>query len=83
MCPLHLKNGEFGKSLRVLNLFNFNQMKKIVFIASFSLLALASCKKDYTCTVAGVVVNYPDLDKDEADAAKAACTFASGTWATN
>lgn len=58
-------------------------MKKIIFIACLSLVALASCKKDYTCTVAGVVVNYTDLDKDGADAAKSTCTFAGGTWANN
>lgn len=58
-------------------------MKKIIFIACLSLVALASCKKDYTCTVAGSTINYPDLNNDEADAAEAACKGVGGTWATN
>ena len=29
-------------------------MKKIIFVAAFGLLTLASCKKDYTCTCTAV-----------------------------
>ncbi len=57
-------------------------MKKIIFIASFSLLALASCKKDYTCTALGTTVEYPGLDKDEAAAAESGCKLIGGTWST-
>ncbi len=58
-------------------------MKKIIFIACLSVVALASCKKDYTCTVSGSTANYEGLSNDEADAAEAACKSIGGTWATN
>ena len=62
-------------------------MKKVLLFAVVGgFLALTSCKKDYTCTInlLGVesVVEYNDLNKSEADDAKAACEAATGTWAT-
>lgn len=43
-------------------------------------MLFASCKKDYTCEVAGATVTYNDLDKAEADAAQTSCENVSGTW---
>lgn len=63
-------------------------MKKTLALALIAggIFTLASCKKDYTCTVSvlGIesTVEYNDLDKDEAEAAETACTAAGGTWAT-
>jgi|LakMenEpi03Aug12_release.lakeMendotaPanAssembly.Ray.scaffolds.fasta_scaffold1481935_1 hypothetical protein len=58
-------------------------MKKVIFIACLSLVVLASCKKDYTCTVVGVDVQYVGLDKDEAKAVETSCKSVGGTWTTN
>jgi len=59
-------------------------MKKIILFSAVSLLALASCKKDYTCTVdilgTEVVTDYPGLTKDQAEKNKEACEVI-GTWA--
>jgi hypothetical protein len=60
-------------------------MKKVLGVAAFAVLgvvALSSCKKDYTCTVSGVVLEYNDFDKTQADAQKTACTLAGGTWSS-
>lgn len=63
-------------------------MKKVLGVAAFAVLgmvALSSCKKDYTCswTINGVEYSqtYPDLDKDAADAQETACKNVNGTWA--
>ena len=53
-------------------------MKKVIFLALAVIgLSLTSCKKDYICKyeVGGVTFtkDYPDQDKDGADAAKAEC----------
>lgn len=60
-------------------------MKK-VFFAAVAVLALASCKKDYTCKieVAGISTSqdYEGLDKDEAKSAESACELAGGKWST-
>ena len=60
-------------------------MKKIIGVAAFAVLgmvALSSCKKDYTCectlgtTTASTV--YKDIKKKDAESA---CTSLSTTWA--
>lgn len=55
-------------------------------VAVAGLFVATSCKKDYACEsiggVAGVDQQYPDLDKDAADAAKTTCDLAMGTWVT-
>lgn len=61
-------------------------MKKIFFLGlAIVALTMASCTKDYMCTwdVGGeeFTQNYNDLDKEEADAAEAACNLVSGTFA--
>ena len=53
-------------------------MKKIIAIAVIATITMASCSKDYTCTVSyegmdDVVTNYTDLDKDAAEAAETSC----------
>jgi len=63
-------------------------MKKVLLVLGLGLLALTSCKKDYTCTceVGGVEssVEYEGLSKDEADEAEAACTTSDEcTWSEN
>ena len=59
-------------------------MKKLFFVAAIAVVALSSCKKDYTCTYEGSdgeeVQEYNDLDKDQADAAESACNILGGTW---
>lgn len=64
-------------------------MKKVLGLAAFAVLgvvALSSCKKDYTCsvTVGGITASadYLDLDKTQADAAETACEAGGGTWST-
>lgn len=63
-------------------------MKKLLVLGLVfgGLAVMSSCKKDYTCTYdllgAEFVQDYPDLDKDQADAAEAGCKLLSGTWAT-
>lgn len=57
-------------------------MKKLLFVAAVAVVALSSCKKDYTCECTveflGVsstsTVDYEGLSKSEADDAEAACT---------
>lgn len=60
-------------------------MKKVLF-AAVAVLALASCKKTYTCTVksgdVSSTVEYPDLNKAEAETAESACKSIGGTWST-
>jgi hypothetical protein len=60
-------------------------MKKVL-LAVAVVAFFASCKKDYTCTctnaAGSVTVEYPDLSKSDADAAKTSCTASSiCTWA--
>jgi len=62
-------------------------MKKVLGVAAVAVLgvvALASCKKDYTCsvTVSGMTtsVEYPGLSKSEAESAESACKSGGGTW---
>jgi hypothetical protein len=60
-------------------------MKKVL-LAVAVVAFFASCKKDYTCTCSilgtTTTVEYPDLNKSDADAAKTACTTGGFcTWA--
>ncbi len=63
-------------------------MKKAILCAAVGMLALASCKKDYTCTYENTVlgsetvINYNNLSKDEADELEDTCkdNF-DGKWA--
>ena len=58
-------------------------MKRIVLVAAVAMLALASCKKDYVCTVAGVEVPYKNLSKSDAETLQTACEAGGvGTWST-
>lgn len=59
-------------------------MKKVLF-AVIAVAALASCKKDYTCscTSGGYTISqdYLDLTKDQADAQQSSCEASSlCTW---
>ena len=65
------------------------KMKKLLFVAAVAVVALSSCKKDYTCEctveVFGVSssssVDYEGLSKSEADDLEATCTSSSFcTW---
>ncbi len=59
-------------------------MKKVMF-AAVAVLALASCKKSYTCKFSdssSAEITYTDLNKTEADAAESACKMAGGSWST-
>jgi hypothetical protein len=58
-------------------------MKKI-FALAIVVVALSSCKKDYSCTcsvagAASTTVDYPGLSKSEAEDAEAACNAGSVT----
>ena len=52
-------------------------MKKVLLVAVIAMAAVA-CKKSYTCTIAGQVVEYPDLTKDQAKTAQSTCEMAPG-----
>jgi|GEM_PF-877762 len=55
-------------------------MKKFMF-AAVAVLALASCKKDYTCKYEGYETEtYTGLNKTQKDVAKSACELGGGTW---
>jgi len=63
-------------------------MKKLLLVgafATFGVLALSSCKKDYKCTIGtganAVTVNYPGLNKADAETAETACKAGTGVWA--
>lgn len=60
-------------------------MKKVLFIG-LAMLALTSCKKEYTCTYSGGVSSATYSEKDytsaQIDALKTVCTSSGGTWAT-
>ena len=58
-------------------------MKNLFILTVFALIALTSCKKDYVCSVDGIDVKYPDLDKDEAAAAETACELVDGVWSVD
>ena len=55
-------------------------MKNLFILTVFALIALTSCKKDYVCSIGGIDVQYPDLDKAEAEAAETACESVDGDW---
>ena len=59
-------------------------MKKFIAVGSLAVLgvvALASCKKDYTCTYAGAETTYTGLSKTQANAQETLCTLGGGAWA--
>ena len=59
-------------------------MKKVLFVG-LALLALTSCKKEYTCTyTGGSTMTYSEKDYTSAqmDALKSVCTMGGGTWAS-
>jgi hypothetical protein len=83
---------EFYEVIAILKEILTNQyiMKKVLlFAVVLGGLSLVSCKKDYTCTTPSILgsdeseIKYTDLDKDEAEAAEAACTLIGGTWTTD
>jgi hypothetical protein len=59
-------------------------MKKLFVYGCVAVLgtaALASCKKDYTCTDSdGTTITYSKLSKTEATAAESGCALIGGTW---
>ena len=61
-------------------------MKRIVLVAAVAMLSLASCKKDYVCsiTVLGTTTDTedPGLNKSDAEDVEAACKLVGGTWST-
>ena len=64
-------------------------MKKVLGVAAFAVLgvvALSSCKKDYQCsfTTSGITtsVDYPGLNKADAESVETTCKAAGGTWST-
>lgn len=67
-------------------------MKKVLVASAFAVLgvvALSSCKKDYTCTYSvtsnGSTISssqtYTGLSSSQAKAQETACAFDGGTWA--
>lgn len=60
-------------------------MKKLVLVLSVAgMFALSSCSKTYTCDCgSGAVVEYEDLNKEQADAAETACELAGCDWSKN
>ena len=61
-------------------------MKNLFILTVFALIALTSCKKDYVCSFDDSLipdVKYNDLDKDEAEAAKASCELLGGVWSVD
>ena len=62
-------------------------MKNLFILTVFALIALTSCKKDYVCSFDDSSflgdVEYKDLDKDEAEAAKDACELLGGDWSVD
>ena len=58
-------------------------MKNLFILTVFALVALTSCKKDYVCSFDDTDVKYNDLDKDEAEAAEAACELIGGNWSVD
>ncbi len=51
-------------------------MKKVLFIAGLSVLTLASCTKDYTCSCSSTLVNFnhpTETFKDTKENAQALC----------
>ncbi len=61
-------------------------MKKVLGVAAMAVLgvvALASCKKDYECKVAGVTVSEcAGCDSDDKSAFETACGLVGGTVST-
>lgn len=62
-------------------------MKKVLAIGGFAVLgvvALSSCKKDYTCTYTSGSTStsetYTGLSKTQAEAQETNCKFFGGTW---
>ena len=73
----------FSKYAYICPIANQNLFKMKKFLLPVALVAFVfastSCTKDYVCTCdlgifGETTVDYPDLNKDEADAAEAACT---------
>ena len=62
---------------------NKKTMKNLFILTVFALVALTSCKKDYVCSFDDTDVKYNDLDKDEAEAAEAACELIGGNWSVD
>ena len=62
-------------------------MKNLFILTVFALVALTSCKKDYVCSFEDNSIipdqKYNDLDKDEAEAAKASCELLGGVWSVD
>jgi hypothetical protein len=60
-------------------------MKRVVLVAAVAMLSLASCKKDYVCTIdlpifGEVETDYKDLTSSEAKDGKSDCESVSGVW---
>ncbi|MGV6861400.1 MAG: hypothetical protein ACWA41_06490 [Putridiphycobacter sp.] len=59
-------------------------MKKVLLVSAFAVLALASCEKDYSCTVtvfgSEIKSDYNNLNKEEAADQKEACESVGGEW---
>ena len=58
-------------------------MKKVILVAALSMLALASCKKDYVCTYTDgsgdeQTFDYPNLSKTGKEAAEVSCDALDG-----
>ena len=54
-------------------------------VAVLGSVALASCKKSYTCKFSdssSAEITYTDLNKTEAEAAETSCKLAGGSWST-
>jgi len=53
----------------------------MIVLGAVALLALASCKKDYTCDCGIISQDYNDINKDDAETLKASCeTGGICTW---
>ena len=48
-------------------------MKKVLLVAAVAMLALASCKKDYTCDCGIISQDYNGLNKDDAATLQTSC----------
>nr|WP_294861432.1 hypothetical protein [uncultured Fluviicola sp.] len=61
-------------------------MKKLILVAAVATFALASCKKDYTCTYTNsdgtkTTTTYTGLSKTAKTAAESTCSLSGGTFA--
>lgn len=59
-------------------------MKKVLVLSAFAVfgvLALSSCKKDYTCDYGGGdTITYTGLTKAQAESTETVCKLGGGTW---